>query len=82
MYSDLSFGLISMVEIDMVLILDSSGDIGAHVWTDNGNMIYLRYFGKRTVANLKFILEKKLLSLISAQHVLIYHLIQLPGETG
>ena len=59
----------------MVLILDGSSEIGAHVRSNLGHIICLRHlFRSRTVTNRTiFFLGKDLFSVISAQHVLSYH---------
>ena len=44
----------------MVLILDGSSEMGAHVWSGIGNLICLRHlFRARAVANLKKLCQKR-----------------------
>ena len=43
----------------MVLISDDNSEIGAHVWSEDGNLVYSRHLlGSTAVANLKFLSEK------------------------
>ena len=56
------------------LILDGSSDHGAHIWIKSGISILLKAFGYI------FFFGKDLFDFIYAQHVLSYHLIEVPCE--
>ena len=63
----------------MVLILDGVSEIGAHVRSNLYHLIYLSHLIRsREVTNPIFFLEKDLISLMLAQDVLSYHVIQVP----
>ena len=63
----------------MVLILDGNSEIGAHVGSNICYLICLRHLIRsRVVSNSIYFLEKDLISLMLAQDVLSYHVIQVP----
>ena len=65
--------------LPMVLILDGSTEKGAHLWTTPGYLISLIYLCSLTaVTSLIFFSRKYFFSFIRAQHVLSYHLIEVP----
>ena len=57
----------------VILILDGNSEMGAHVWSNLGYQICLRHLYTSKVTNLKLFREKKLFSLIFAQHILSNH---------
>ena len=54
----------------MVLTLDGNSEIGAHVWSEIGNLIRL----ERVQTQIKFLKNKVQISFKRAQDGLIYHL--------
>ena len=62
-----------------MLILEGNSEIGAHdVWSDLDYLICLRrLFRSRADINLILFSKKDIISFISAQHVLSYHIISM-----
>ena len=59
----------------MVLIIDGNSGIGAHMWSEIGNLISLRHFFLiESIRKTGSHFEKDLFSFTRAQEVLSYHL--------
>ena len=67
----------------MVVILDGNSEIGTHIRSNIWYLICLRLLiTSRSVINRIFFLRKSLFFFMRAQHIMSYHLIQIPWSKG